>query len=295
MRLAVRGCARAAILPCLLLFCSTALAQDTTVLAPEASDARARQVIQQSIQALGGTAYLNAQDSTRTGRFSRFEHNGSVSGTIKMVVMNKYPGRERIEYIFKRYFDAFLPLPLEAPLHTTNSALEVHNGAQGWILGGGGVEDLPRDVLDHREQERIRSVNVVFRERLHDPDLILRYAGLDVVDLKQVDWIEVSDGGPYTARFAIEHSTHLPNRVVYHFRDPESKQIMEEIEYYSNYHTFQGVTTPMQILREHNGWLTTQFFIEDVKYNSGLSDAMFTREGLEAMAHGGKGNKNAKP
>jgi len=48
----------------------------------------------------------------------------------------------------------------------------------------------------------------------------------------------------------------------------------------------------MQILREHNGWLTTQFFIEEVKYNSGLSDAMFTREGLEAMAHGSKGKKD---
>jgi hypothetical protein len=264
-------------------------AQDTTVLAPEASDAKARQVIQRSIQALGGADYLGVQDSTRTGRYSRFQHSGAVTGTIKLVIQNKYPGRERIEYTFKRYFEAFLPLPLDAPLHTTNSAYELHNGDRGWVLGGGGVEELPRDMLEHREQERKRSVNVVFRERLKDPDLVLRYAGLDVVDLKQVEWIEVSDGGTYSARFAIEYATHLPNRVVYRYRDQESKQVMQEVEYYSNYHAFQGVITPMQILREQNGWLTTQIFLEEVKYNTGLSDVMFTPEGLEELrAHGGK-------
>jgi len=84
----------------------------------------------------------------------------------------------------------------------------------------------------------------------------------------------------------MDHSTHLPIREVYHFRDRETRQIMEEAEYFSNYHTFQGVVTPMQILRERQGWLTNQFFIEEIKYNSGLADDLFTREGLEAMARG---------
>ena len=291
MRLGARTAAGGGIVLFLMCLAGAAGAQDTTVLAPEASDAKARQVIQQSIQAMGGAAYLGVQDSTRTGRYSRFQHNGSVTGTIKMVVMNKIPGRERIEYIFKRYFESFLPLPVDAPFHTTNAAYEVHNGNQGWALGGGGVEDLPRDLVEPREAERRLSFNVVFRERLKDPNLVLRYAGVDLLDMKQVDWVDVSDGGEYTARIAIDHATHLPIRELYHFRDRESRQIVEEAENFSNYHTFQGVVTPMQIGREHQGWLTNQFFIEEIKYNSGLADDLFTREGLEAMARG----KNKKP
>ena len=293
MRLGMHSEVGAGMLLCLLGICGTGHAQDTAVLAPEASAAKSRQVIQQSIQALGGAAYLGVKDSTRAGRYSRFEHSGAVSGTVKMVVLDKYPDMQRIQYIFRRYIETYIPLPIDVPYRSTNTAYEVHNKDQGWMLGGGPVEELPPDLIEPREEERKRSVNVVFRERLNDPNLVLRYAGVDVVDLKQVEWVEASDGGPYTARIAIETATHLPNRTVYNFRDKESRQIMEIVEFYSNYHTFQGVVTPMQILRQRQGWLSSQFFVEEIKYNTGLSDAMFTREGLEELrAHSGKNKKD---
>jgi hypothetical protein len=260
-----------------------ARAQDTTVLAPEASAARAREVIQQAIRALGGPAYLNVKDITRSGRFSTFEHNGESTGTVRLIVMVKLPDKERIEYIFKREYETYIPLPIDIPFHKTGSAYEVHNGEQGWTLAGGGVDDLSPEAFDRVHQQRKKDINLLLRTRLNDPELVLRYTGQDTLDLKFVDWVEASSADRFTTRIAIDHSTHLPIHAVFLYRDRESGDAVQDDDAFSSYHLIQGVMTPMQISHDHNGWHISQVFLEDVKYNTGLSDSLFTREGLEQM------------
>src|SRR5208282_1848573 len=91
-------------------------------------------------------------------------------------------------------------------------------------------------------------------------------------------------------RIAFDHSTHLPVHAVFLFRDPESGDPVQEDDDYSSYHLIQGVVTPLQISHDHNGYHVSQMFLEDVKYNTGLSDSLFTRESLEQLwAKSGKG------
>lgn len=275
-----------------LAVCSgSARAQDTTVLAPDASAAKAREVIQASIRALGGPAYLGVKDLTRSGRYTTFEHNGDTRGTIKITDMIKEPDKERIEYNFKMYYGVDAPIPLifvdiPYPLSKSKSSFEVRNGDTGWILASGGILPLDQDALAKIRLQRKKDVNLLFRERLNEPGLVFRYGGQDVVDLKFVDWVEVSDEDRFTTRIAIEHSTHLPLRAIFLYRDPETGDPAEDHDYFSNWRLIQGVMTPMQIGHEHNGYHVSQMFFEDVKYNSGLSDELFTREGLEHLSHG---------
>jgi hypothetical protein len=264
--------------------------QDTTVLAPDASAARAREVIQRAIQAMGGPAYLGVQDMTRTGRFSTFEHSGAARGTVRIVDLVKLPDKERIEYIYKTYFDAMI-----AVIHKTSSTFEVHNGDRGWTLTGGGVEEMPPDSIARVQEQRKKNINLLFRARLNEPDLVLRYTGQDTVDLKLVDWVEASDADRYTTRIAIDHATHLPVRAVFLFRDPDSRDPVQDDDYFSNYHPFQGIVTALQISHDHNGYHTSQVFLEDVKYNTGLSDSLFTRESLDQLwSKIGKGKSKGK-
>jgi len=264
------------------LWPGSARAQDTTVLAPEASAARAREVIQQAIRALGGPAYLNVKDITRSGRFSTFEHNGASTGTVRLVVMVKLPDKERIEYIIRREYETYMPLPIDIPFHKTGSAYEVHNGEQGWTLAGGGVDDMSPEAFDRVHQQRKKDINLLFRTRLNDPEVVLRYTGQDTLDLKFVDWVEAS-ADRFTTRIAIDHTTHLPIHAVFLYRDPETGDAVQDDDSFSSYHLIQGVMTPMQVSHDHNGWHISQVFLEDVKYNTGLSDSLFTREGLEQM------------
>jgi hypothetical protein len=262
-----------------------ARSQGTTILAPDASNARAREVIQRSIQALGGPAYLGVRDYTRDARYAAFDHNGSPRGTVSIVTYSKYPDKERIEYIFKTYFDTYIPIPIiPMAIHKTKTAFEVHNGDGGWTAGGGGVEDLTPEAISLYQEARKKNINILLRLRLNDPDLILRYTGIDTLDLKQVEWVEISDADHYTTRIAFDHTTHLPVRATYLYRDPVTHDPYEDADLFSNYRAYQGIMTPMQTLRMRNGVNLTQLFIEDIKYNTGLSDSLFTRESLEQVA-----------
>jgi hypothetical protein len=101
VRLAVRAAVCCGLIFCFAAWPRAARPQDTTVLAPDASAARAREVIQRAIQAMGGTAYLGVKDITRIGRYSTFEHNGESRGTVRITDMVKLPDKERIQYTYK--------------------------------------------------------------------------------------------------------------------------------------------------------------------------------------------------
>ena len=51
--------------------------------------------------------------------------------------------------------------------------------------------------------------------------------------------------------------------------------------YFSNYHTVQGIQTPLQVARERNGRKFFQVFYDECQYNTGLADSHFTKESLE--------------
>src|SRR3984957_16761655 len=91
------------------------------VLLPEQSEAKAKQVLQQAINALGGDAYLNVQDVTCTGRMTSFDHSGDLSGLQDFISYSKPPDKTRQENTPKR------------------NIINVFSGDKGWELDRGGV------------------------------------------------------------------------------------------------------------------------------------------------------------
>jgi hypothetical protein len=273
--------------------------QDTAVLAPDASAAKAREIIQRAIQAMGGDAYLGVKDFTRTGRYSSFDHSGAARGTVKIIDMVKLPDKECIEYDVKIDYGVDAPIPLifvdiPYPLGKSTRSFQVRNGDEGWIVNSGGVVAMEQEALTRMRRARKKDIDLVFRTRLNDPNLVFRYTGQDTMDLKWVDGVEIADASQFITRIAFDHSTHLPVSAAFRYRDPDyDNQPTEDRDVYTLYHTVQGVVTPFQIAREHNGYRTSQMFYEEVKYNTGLSDAMFTRQGVEELrSHSGKSKKS---
>jgi len=111
--------------------------------------------------------------------------------------------------------------------------------------------------------------------------MIFRYAGPDVVELKEADWVELVDSDNRTIRIAFARDTHLPIQKVVEIRDPKTQMRSQEIEYYSLYHAIDGIETPFQIARDRNGMKVFQVFFDKCEYNTNLSDSMFTKEALD--------------
>ncbi len=249
-----------------------AAAQDT--LLPEQSAAKAKGLIQQAIQALGGQAYLGVRDTTCSGRFAQFGHSGDLVGYEQFYDFVKLPDKDRTEFSKKR------------------NVIDVYNGNQGWTLDKGGIQDASAESVSDFQDGQKKDLDYLFRYRLNEEGMTFRYAGNDIVELKEVDWVEVVDRDRRTIRIALDRATHLPIRTIYITRDPTTHTRLEEVEYLSNYHPIQGVQTAFQVERERNGLKVFQVFLNECQYNTGLPDSLFTRASLEERwAHLSKGKK----
>ena len=265
MRLSRGGIRSAVILSGLAIVSagSVARAQDDQYLMPEQSAAKARQIIDESIQAFGGDAYLHIKDVTCTGRLGSFDHSGETTGFGKFIDYEQPPDKERQENLPKR------------------NIISVFNGDKGWDLDRGGVSEAPQsDLADFKEDTQKDLYNILTR-RIHEKDIVIRYGGTDVVDLKEAQWVEIVDNDDRTIRIAFADNTHLPIRKTVETRNPRTRFKTTEVEYYSNYHPLDGIQTAFQITRERNGNKVYQVFFDTCKYNTSLADAMFTKQSLE--------------
>ncbi len=236
---------------------------DNTVLLPEQSAAKAKAILEQAINALGGPTYLNVHDVTCIGRLSQFGHSGELNGFEHFIDYAQPPFKDRTENLPKR------------------NIISVFNGDKGWELDRGGVSEATITDLATNQEDVKKDIDNILRHRIHEQGMIFRYAGLDVVDYQESDWVELVDSDNRTFRIAIARNTHLPVRKVVDTRNANTHMRNEEIEYYSNYHPISGIQTPYQITRERNGIKVYQVFFDKYEYNTTVPDSLFTKESLE--------------
>lgn len=238
-------------------------AQASDQLMPEESAAKAKEILQQAIQALGGPAYLNVHDETCILRLGQFGHSGDLNGYAKIIDYTIPPYKDRNENLPKR------------------NLIQIMNGGKGWVLDRGGVSEASEVEIAQFQDDVRKDLDNILRHRLKEPGMIFRYGGPDVVDLKEADWVELVDSEDRTVRIAVARSDNLPIRKVVVSRDSDSRVKRDELEYYSNYHPISGIQTAYQITRERNGMKVYQAFFDKCDYNTNLSDSLFTKESLE--------------
>jgi len=125
LRITARALAAAILIISSLYIVPYLHAQEAEVMMPAQSAAKAKELLQQAIEALGGTLYLNVRDLTCTGRLSQFGHSGELNG-------------------FGHFIDYAVPVPpfkdRQENLPKRN-IIEVYNGDKGWDLDRGGVSE----------------------------------------------------------------------------------------------------------------------------------------------------------
>jgi hypothetical protein len=265
-----------------------ARAQNPETMMPEASEAKAKQLLQQLIQALGGPAYLHVRESLCTGRVANFDRNGNSSDPFRFKDFWRYPDKNRTEYDFKGNIRALTLLMGGLPVKG-DRFVQVHAGDQGWSLDKGGVSEMPSGfITDFKEQVR-RDMDNLLRLRLDEKGLIFRYGGSGLEDLKEVDWVVIEDADQRTIRLAMAKKTHLPLRSAVSTRDETNRVTTEEVTIYANFHLLDGIQQPMQVERQRDGRRVFQAFYESCEYNPNLSDDLFTRASLDRQwAQSGK-------
>src|SRR5579863_156625 len=151
------------LLSCILLLAVVSAAQTdpnaTAVPVDQQNANKARALLDQAIEALGGNAYLNIEDMTQEGRSYSF-HHGEPSGAGGLFWrFYRFPDKERIELTKKR------------------DVVYVYRSDQGFeITYKGTRSDEPKSVSDFLRRRQY-SLDWVIRKWLSEPGIALFYEG----------------------------------------------------------------------------------------------------------------------
>jgi outer membrane lipoprotein-sorting protein len=217
---------------------------------------KAREVLERSLQALGGRAYLDVKDLHQEGRTSGF-YRGTPSMSLPYHRFWKAPDKVRMEFFKKREW------------------IVIINGNEGTDTTYHGTSKVDDDYLVEHIRRRNHSLDTIMRHWLDKPDLILTYDGVSFSDRKQVDKVSLTRPGFYTVTVYVDTASSLPLRTLYTFRDPKTREMVEEGQTFDNYRVVQGINTPHNVVVTRDGEMRNQFFVRSVEYNTGLPDSKF--------------------
>jgi hypothetical protein len=237
--------------------------QNPETMMPEASATKAKQILAQMLDAMGGQNYLRVRESECTGRKSEFGHNNALTSYLEFKEYWRFPDKYRIDFGKK------------------GNIIDLFNGREGWTVDHDGVGEEPADRVDEFQDRLMKDPGHLFRYRLKEEGMVYRYGGTDLIDLKPVDWVEMSDRQERTYRIAVQRDNHLMARFTVIIRDQESGQLIEEVTSYANYHTIGGVETPLQVARTRNDRRILQAFYDSCTYNPNLEPNFFTKAALQ--------------
>jgi hypothetical protein len=224
---------------------------------PQDNNAQAKAILDQMIQALGGSAYLNVQDMQQAGRTYTLSHGQSTGPGVLFWRFTKFPDKERIELTKQRDI---------AYVYRGDHAYE--------ITYKGTAEQEPKLVAEYLRR-RDHSLEWVIRRWINEPGVALLYEGSAIAGDKPTQKVSIINSKNDSVTLFIDSNTHLPIKKSYSWRDPADNLRNTEDELFDAYRPTQGIMTPYSITRFYNGEMTNQRFLNTVAYNQNVSDTMF--------------------
>src|SRR6266851_3820776 len=218
---------------------------------------RARTLLDQAIQTLGGQAYLGVRDMQQSGRAYSFFHGRPTSNGVLFWRFTQFPDKERIEITKER------------------DIAQIYNGDKAYEVTYKGAHPMEqKDVTDYLRRRKF-SLDIILRTWVNDPSVALLYEGNAIAAEHPALQVTLINSENESVTLYFDTDSHLPIKKTFSWRDPVDKQRNLEEEIYDNYRLVQGVMTPYGFTRYYNGDMASQRFVNAVSYNQGLDPAMF--------------------
>lgn len=237
---------------------------------------KARTLLDQAAQALGGEPYLTYQNKVEEGRYYPLYHGRTNTTGIPYNYYVEYPDKDRFEVLGTKDIHV-IPGTIDIGGIKSKKSIVVliHNGQKGYETTYKGTAAQDKEELANYLRRRPHSLEWIFRKWLNDPGVALFYEGVTNVDAKPADKVSLLNSQNDSVTVYLDQTTHLPLKTSYSWRDPTDKQRNTEEEIYDNYKPVEGIMTPHAITRLFNGDMSQQRFINTVRYNLKLPDTMF--------------------
>lgn len=225
----------------------------------QSNQQKARAVVDQMIQVLGGQAYLTAQDYYAEGRSGSF-HNESLAGWSLFYRFWKWPEQERNDFTKQR------------------DIVRLYLGDKAYEITYKGIQPLNPEKEDRVKQALTRrhfSLENVLRKWLSEPGILLLDEGPGISEGQMAEKITIINSKNESVTILVSPETHLPLEKRFSTRDPRYRERDEEATIYGNWKVIQGINTPRVQLTRRNGETIYQEIILNITYNTHPAETLF--------------------
>lgn len=235
------------------------------------AEQRGQQLIDEMVKALGGEAWLNRQDMEERGQSSAFFHGQPNGYIIQFKLDRQFPGPNRPEALRVGYYtDRGMIMPGKKI-----DVVQIWRDKTGYEITYKGKTTLPAKQVEDFYRRRAHSIEAIVNDWIKAPGVMVLYEGTDMVERRMADKVTILGADNDAVTLELDASTHLPLRRSFRWRNTTFNDYDHDVEEYGDYHTVQGVATPYNITRYHNGQMAGQTFLTSVQYNLGLSQDLF--------------------
>lgn len=219
------------------------------------SERKAKEVLQNAIQALGGGAYLKMTDMTRSGKAYQLKDD-NVRGLSRVTIMDKYPDKTRTEY-------------------GNQDIVYINAGEKGWKIEYKNVKDQTSAELEDYMAGRKHNLDYILRVRLKEDGMRFRHLGKSRIDLDEAEGVQLIDKSGDKVRIFVSTTTWLPLKMEFQTPGRGNRWTSDDERFYYGYHTMEGIQVPFGIVRNANGYKVSELRFEEVQVDTGLSDSIF--------------------
>jgi hypothetical protein len=218
-----------------------------------------RKLLDKMVEALGGDAWRN-----RTSYFAAGQSGTFYKGTANPYVtqfeqyVRLQPFGERLIIVSKQ--GVLIPT-------TKRDVAVIWTADKGYEVTYKGKKELPEKEVTEFILYRNHSLDTVMLNWLKQPGVLVNYLGTELVDRKVADKVSILTESNDGVVLDLDENTHLPINLTFKWRDPTYHDFNTEMQDYDDYHTVDGVMTALTLTRFHNGDMTTQIYLKEVRYN----------------------------
>lgn len=225
----------------------------------QSNQQKARSLIDQMIHALGGQAYLNAQDFYAEGRSGSF-HNETLVGSGLYYRFWKWPDKDRIELTKQR------------------DIVQLFVGDEAYEITYRGIRPISLEKEEKVGQAVIRrhySLENVLRGWLNEPGILLLDEGPGISEGHLGEKVTIVNSRNEAVTLMVDPTTNLPLEKRFSTRDPRYRDKDEETTIYGDWKVIQGINTPRMTVTKRNGETISQQILLNITYNMHPPDSLF--------------------
>lgn len=227
---------------------------------------KGKQLLSETLAALGGDAFLSMNDRIEQGRVYSFFRE-QLSALSRARIYTRYSVPEKAGVLAVRERQSFGKDEEDyAVLFTETEGFQVtHRGAR----------PIAADLWSRYEDTTFRNIFYILRQRLQEPGLIIEHRETGVMENAPVEILDITDSENRVVTVYLHRTTKLPVRQVFQRRDAMRFR-HEETTIFAKYRDVgKGVMWPWNIVRSRDGEKLFEIFSENVVVNENLAATLF--------------------